>query len=100
MDIRTAAEKHNLFRFLTLTLDPKLVTGEPVKYLNRCWADFRIYLRREYGKSIKFIRVLEFQKTTKMPHFHVLVDRYISQSWVKERWQRCGGGMHVDSVFI
>lgn len=103
--IRAAAERHKLFRFLTLTLDPKTIPncepGESVKYINRSWAEFRVYLlryfRRHYkGKKLEFIRVLEFQKTTELAHFHLLVNAYIDWAWIKNAWQTCGGGAHVD----
>jgi hypothetical protein len=98
--IRDAATELRLTRFLTLTLDPKKVTGDPVVYLRECWNKFRVYLRRGYGESPKFIAVLEFQKEKPgnpgLPHLHILTDRFIHQEWIKRTWQKIGGGMHVD----
>ena len=61
--IRECAERHKLNRFLTLTLDPK-VLGEaaPVAYINAIFAKWRIYLKRNFHVAITYIRILEFQK--------------------------------------
>lgn len=95
--IRRVAEQLKLNRFLTLTLDPKkLPSGvDPVKHLRDSFSKFRTYLRRKYGERIHYICVLEFQKNG-MPHLHILVDRYIPQSWIKSAWSTLGGGEHVD----
>src|SRR5438270_3056637 len=76
--IRAVAEREQLNKFLTLTLDPAKIKGSPVRYLRRVFNKFRVYLLRKYGKSIKYIAVLEFQKNGN-PHLHVLVDRFIRQ---------------------
>jgi hypothetical protein len=94
--IRVAAEKHQLRRFCTLTLDPAIVSDEPVRYIKACWAKFRTQLKRKFGEVPKFICVMEFQKQTQMPHLHILFDRYIEQPWIKSAWQAVGGGQHVD----
>ena len=97
--IREQAEKHKLCRFLTLTLDPKKLTAEQlensVAHLRECWAKLRTYMRRAFGESVKFIAVLEFQKNG-VAHLHCLVDRYMSQAWIKKAWSAVGGGEHVD----
>ena len=54
----------------------------------------RVYLQRKYGKSITYIRVLEYQKNGNA-HFHILIDRFIPQAWIKHAWQAVGGGSHV-----
>jgi hypothetical protein len=33
---------------------------------------------------------------TGMPHLHIIIDRYIEQSWLKRAWMEAGGGEHVD----
>jgi len=93
--IRITAEVHGLNRFLTLTLDPRKVEGEPVAYLNITFAKLRVYWKRKYGVAPKYIRILEFQKSGN-PHFHILIDRFISQAWISEAWQAIGGGRIVD----
>src|SRR4051812_33988784 len=47
--IREAAEKHNLTRFVTLTLDPKKLgpnatPSESIKHLRKSFNKFRVYL--------------------------------------------------------
>jgi hypothetical protein len=94
--IREVAEEYRLQRFVTLTVDPKKIGDqEPVPYLRDCWSKLRVYLKREFGLAPKYICVLEFQKNGN-PHLHILVDRFISQAWLKDTWQRIGGGEHVD----
>ncbi len=94
--IRREAERLGLRRFLTLTLDPKIAPADSVRYLKACWAKLRVALQRRYGVAPTYICVMEFQKKTKMPHLHVLIDRYVDQAWVKDRWEEVGGGSHVD----
>lgn len=91
-----AAQELGLTRFVTLTLDPKKLNGaEPVAYLRDTFNKFRTYLRRRYGVAPKFIAILEFQKNGN-PHLHLLIDRYIEQSWMSAAWSAVGGGPHVD----
>jgi hypothetical protein len=94
------AEAKGLNRFLTLTLDPKLIGSEdPVVYINKTFAKWRTYVKRRFRVSITYIRVLEFQKNGN-PHFHILVDRFIPQAWVKQSWKAVGGGEFVDIRFV
>jgi hypothetical protein len=94
------AESKRLNRFLTLTLDPKLIgSDDPVIYINKAFAKWRTYVKRKFGVSITYIRVLEFQ-TNGNPHFHILVDRFIPQAWVKQSWSAVGGGRFVDIRFV
>jgi hypothetical protein len=97
--IRAVAEREQLNKFLTLTLDPAKIKGSPVRYLRRVFNKFRVYLLRKYGKSIKYIAVLEFQKNGN-PHLHVLVDRFIRQRWISGVWSALGGGKIVDIKFV
>lgn len=98
--IRELAEKYKLNRFLTLTLDPKAPGDQdPVAYINASFAKWRIYLKRKFGVSITYIRILEFQKSGN-PHFHVLVDRFIQQAWIQSTWQAIGGGRFVDIRYV
>ncbi len=60
--IRATAEVLKLCRFLTLTLDPAKIQGDPVPYLNATFAKLRVYWKREYGIALTYIRILEFQK--------------------------------------
>jgi hypothetical protein len=89
------AEARQLQRFLTLTLDPKKIEGDPIRYLNAAFAKLRVYLQRKYGAAPQYIRVLEFQKNGN-PHFHILIDRYIDLEWIRSAWVAVGGGFMVD----
>lgn len=93
--IRQVAATLQLRRFLTLTLDPKKIDGDPVRYLNRLFAMLRVYLRRRYGEAPQYIRILEFQKNGN-PHFHILIDRFVPREWIKAAWVGIGGGYMVD----
>jgi hypothetical protein len=59
----------------------------------------RTYLRRRFGSGLQFISVLEFQKDG-TPHLHLLVDRWISQPWIKAAWMALGGGEFVNIKFV
>jgi hypothetical protein len=59
--IRELAEAKKLNRFLTLTLDPRSMDHQdPVAYINKVFGKWRTYLKRKFGVSITYIRVLEF----------------------------------------
>lgn len=95
--ITKRAIEFDLSRFLTLTLDPKVEISPDIahiKYIREVWRKFRVYLKRKFGERVSFISVLELQKNG-MPHLHVLVDRYIRQAWISEKWERLGGGKIV-----
>jgi hypothetical protein len=95
------ADKHQLKRFVTLTLDPKRVpSGQGSdRYLRNCWRKMRVLLQRKFGSSVRFISVLEFQKSG-MAHLHFLVGVYIPQGWLSEAWQSIGGGKIVDIRYV
>jgi hypothetical protein len=93
--IRSVAEAMRLQRFLTLTLDPKKIEGDPIRYLNDAFAKLRVYLQREFGVAPRYIRILEFQENGN-PHFHILIDRYIDLEWIRRAWVAVGGGFMVD----
>lgn len=93
--IQRNAQAVGLRRFVTLTLDPRKIKEDPLKWLNRAWAEMRTYLKRKIGKRVSFIRVLEFHKSG-VPHLHVLVSHYLPQGWLSMAWQAVGGGRMVD----
>jgi hypothetical protein len=97
--IRRVAEDLKLQRFITLTLDPSRIEGDPVVYLRETFNKLRTYLRRKYGCAPKYIAVLEFHDNGK-PHLHVLVDRFIEQAWLSAAWEAVGGGRIVDIRFV
>lgn len=89
------AEKLQLNRFVTLTLDPKKLNGEDsTKYLNRTFAKLRSVLHRKYGKALSYIRVLEYQQNGNA-HFHLLLNQFIDIEWLRAEWQAVGGGWNV-----
>jgi hypothetical protein len=91
------AERLKLNRLLTLTLDPKKTSVKhAVTEIKKVWARFRAQLRKRYGAAPNYICVMEFQHETKMPHLHVLIDRYIEWEWCRKVWEQAGGGRHVD----
>jgi len=90
------AEREQLTRFLTLTLDPSRIEGDSVRYLRGVFNKFRLYLRRKYSTPVKYIAVLEFHKSG-VAHLHLLVDRFIPWEWIKQSWSALGGG---EVVFI
>ncbi len=97
--ICTVAERNHLNRLLTLTLDPRKIEGDPVRYLRRVFNKFRVYLLRKHGSSIKYIAILEFHKSG-VPHLHVLLDRFIAQRWISVAWSSLGGGSIVDIRYV
>jgi hypothetical protein len=48
---------------VTLTLDPKKLGGEDsTLYINEVFANLRVCLKREFGVSFTYVRILEYQK--------------------------------------
>jgi hypothetical protein len=97
--VRENAQRLKLNRFLTLTLDPSKIEGDPVRYLRGVFNEFRVYLRRKFGVAPQYIAVLEFQKSGN-PHLHILLDRYIERNWIAQTWSAIGGGRIVDIRFV
>jgi hypothetical protein len=93
------AEREQLTRFLTLTLDPSKIEGDSVRYLRAVFNKFRLYLRRKFGVVVKYIAVLEFHKSG-IAHLHLIVDRFIPWEWIKRSWSALGGGSVVFVKFV
>jgi hypothetical protein len=95
--IAQIANDFRLERMATLTLDPsRIPSGERSdQYIRECWRKMRVYIKREFGNSIDFISVLEFQESGSA-HLHLLLNIYIPQAWLSEAWVRSGGGRIVD----
>jgi hypothetical protein len=94
--ITKTAERYQLNKLLTLTLDPSKLNGqESTKYINEVFADFRVYLRRKLGYAPAYIRILEYQKNGNA-HLHILLGCYLEQAWMSEVWSAVGGGRIVD----
>jgi len=95
--IAEIARDRQLERMATLTLDPKRIPNDQRsdRYIRECWRKMRVYLQRQYGTSIDFISVLEFQQSG-IAHLHLLLNVYIPQAWLSDAWVKCGGGKIVD----
>ncbi len=99
--IAKAAGQYQLNRLLTVTLDSKKIPEgmDPMHYIQEIWSKFRVYLGRFFGESIDYIRIVELQQSG-MPHYHVLLNRYIPQATVSDMWDKLGGGRIVDIRMI
>jgi len=99
--IAELADRYQLKRFVTLTLDANRVRDKQRsdRYLRNCWRKMRVLLQRKFGASVRFIAVLEYQKSG-MAHLHFLVGVYIPQDWLSEAWQSIGGGRIVDIRYV
>jgi hypothetical protein len=93
------AEREQLTRFVTLTLDPSKIRGDSVRYLRGVFNKFRLYLRRKFHVIVNYIAVLEFHKSG-IAHLHLLVDRFIPWDWIKQSWSALGGGTVVFVKFV
>jgi len=60
------------------------------KYYSHAWDLFLKRAKRSCG-SAKFLRIVEIKPGQK-PHFHIIVDRFISHEWVTANFPDCGGG--------
>jgi len=99
---RLVDERPEMRRLLTLTLDPSKLPGEMQEdddavtdYLMNTWRKFRVYIRREYG-DFSHVWVKEQGEESGHWHLHVLVSRYLAQSWISDAWSNVGGGRVVD----
>ena len=93
--IKAKAVDYNLKRFLTLTLDPRYCSpDDSMNYVRKCFNKFRTYLRRRYKGTISYITIVELQNSG-YAHLHILIDRFIEQSWISGAWQAVGGGKIV-----
>lgn len=91
------AERPELSRMLTLTLDPARAPddqGEQHRYITERWNALRTRLKREIG-DFSYIWVREEQENG-LPHLHALVSRYLPQGVVSTAWSDLGGGEIVD----
>ena len=80
-------------RFWTLTMKPSPDVGKAIIEINQAWNRIRGKIVRKYGK-VKYFKVMEAQSATNMPHFHILVDKFISWHWLKPVAISCGFGSH------
>lgn len=94
---RVTAERPQLRRLMTLTLDPDRAPArqeDQHRYITERWNALRTAISREIG-DFTFVWVREEQGNG-LPHLHILVSRYIPQEWLSQRWEELGGGEVVD----
>jgi len=86
--------------FLTLTLDPRRFVSLDAAYraLQAGWNRLLTMLQKRYGRRLKFIKVVEFQKNGS-PHLHVLffdIARLLDAAELRAFWDiRYGAGTFV-----
>lgn len=94
-----ASLENDLTRHLALTLDPKLVQGDPWVYFQKTWHKMAVYLGRRAKKNhrrLKWQKVVQIQPGTGLPHAHLMLSEFVPFSWIKKAWKGVGGG----SVYI
>lgn len=82
-------------RLLTLTIEPQATIEQGLELINTGFNRLMTRIRRKYPR-IMYLKVLEFQKKTQSPHFHLLVNRYIPQAWLAQNAAECGLGRICD----
>lgn len=91
-------ERPALTRFFTLTLPPKARRWDherQVERLSQARRQLREAMAHEYGERPSFLWVIEPHGDGTL-HLHGLVDRYVPQGWLSEKWNQAGGGRVVD----
>jgi len=91
--------KGERLRFLTLTIRPQASLPGAIIGINTAWNRLRLKITRKYGK-IKYFKVIEPQRNTKMPHFHVLINRYVDKAWLGTVLESCGFGPICDIKLV
>lgn len=94
---RVTAERPDLSRLMTLTLDPSMAPKSQERqhyHITERWNALRTAINREIG-DFSYIWVREEQESG-LPHLHILVSRFIPQQWLSGRWAELGGGEIVD----
>lgn len=106
---------NNLDRFLTLTLKPSVIPEEykdnTHKYITKLFNHFITVLKRKKFKyfdkkkrkyftfdlkksdlKLKYVWVIEYQKTTKNAHLHIVFNQYLPIIVLRKIWVHVGGG--------
>ncbi len=82
-------------RLMTLTTKDNGQSPEKsLQDISLAWDVLLKRMKRKYGK-IKYFRIVQFHKNGQ-PHMHILVDKYISQSWLSTNWNDIFGAYIVD----
>ncbi len=86
-----AGSSKQTWRLLTLTFDPKKVSlHDCLSTCSHTWDLFQKRLKRVFP-DIAWIKVIEFQQNG-YPHFHIILNKYIHHSWIKQTWISLSGG--------
>jgi hypothetical protein len=59
-------------------------------FYSKAWDIFLKRIRRRFPK-FKYFRIVELTKRG-IPHFHIIINQYISQKWISKTFPECGGG--------
>jgi len=78
-------------RFLTLTIRPRESLPEALLHINQAWNRLRLKVTRKVGK-VKYLKVIEPHGAQNMPHFHVLLDKYLPAAWMNQAVVQAGFG--------
>lgn len=101
---RVCEERPEMRRMMTLTLDPAKAPDDDDqkhKYLTERWNALRTELNDRYdGISYIWVREDGEKSDSPHPHLHIIVDRYIPQSWLSRRFAALGGGQVVDIRYL
>lgn len=96
--------------FMTITIDPKRVTGcnldmDEDKYAKKCWNTTLRSLKDVMGSTFCYLWIMEYHKkineatgelNNPFPHLHFLIDTEIDKELLRKIWMRSGGGYQVD----
>ncbi len=81
----------NQVRFLTLTIRPRGNIPQGLITINQAWNRLRLKITRKFGK-VKYLKVLEPQPSTNMPHFHILINKFLPAAWLNKAIPGAGFG--------
>ncbi len=90
---------YNLTRFLTLTIDPKVVKEEfscsadmRQRYLKLIWNKFVTNMKKNWS-TFEFLWVMEWHKKKDgFPHLHVMLSSFMPKKRIEKAWKSAGGG--------
>ena len=80
---------------LTLTIRPRASLPGAITHINAAWNRLRLKITRKYGK-VKYLRIMEAQRRTGMPHFHLLINKYLEWHWLSQALVSSGFGPVFD----
>lgn len=82
---------------MTLTIAHNSCTQEEsYAYAARCFDKFRMAMKRKYGESPHYVKVVEAQPRSGYAHYHILTNRTIDYRDLSWQWSAVGGGRIVN----